>query len=179
MEKVAVFGNAGGGKSTLSRRLADITGLPLYVLDKIQFQAGGVPVPAEDFQAAHQQILSAQQWIIDGFGSIETLWPRLAAADTLVYVDLPLPLHFSWVTKRFLTGFWQPPAGWPENSPLLQSSLNSYRALWLCHQHLTPKYRQYVEQARTAKPVYHLRSPGAIAQFLKSMEHGVAKLPPA
>lgn len=116
MEKVVVFGNAGGGKSTLSRQLADITGLPLYVLDKIQFQAGGVPVPAEDFQAAHQQILAAQQWIIDGFGSIETLWPRLAAADTLIYVDLPLPLHFSWVTKRFLTGFWQPPAAGPKTA---------------------------------------------------------------
>lgn len=174
MEKIAVFGNAGGGKSTLSRRLAEITGLPLYVLDKIQFQAGGVPVPADAYQAAHQQILSTERWIIDGFGSIETLWPRLEAADTLVYVDLPLPLHFSWVTKRFLTGFWQPPAGWPDNSPLLQSSLNSYRALWLCHKHLTPKYRQYVEQARSDKQVYHLRSPGAIAQLLKSMERATA-----
>ncbi len=41
MKKVAVFGNAGGGKSTLSKRLSEITGLPLYVLDKIQYQSGG------------------------------------------------------------------------------------------------------------------------------------------
>ena len=40
MNRVAVFGNAGGGKSTLSRRLAEITGLPLYVLDIIQFRDG-------------------------------------------------------------------------------------------------------------------------------------------
>ena len=33
MKKVAVFGNAGGGKSTLSKRLAEMTGLPLVVLD--------------------------------------------------------------------------------------------------------------------------------------------------
>ncbi len=39
MKKVAVFGNA-GGTSTLSRRLAEITGLPLYVLDIIQFRCG-------------------------------------------------------------------------------------------------------------------------------------------
>jgi adenylate kinase family enzyme len=37
MKKVAVFGNTGGGKSTLSKQLAEITGLPLYVLDKIQY----------------------------------------------------------------------------------------------------------------------------------------------
>jgi adenylate kinase family enzyme len=36
IKKVAVFGNAGGGKSTLSRRLAEVTGLPLYTLDIIQ-----------------------------------------------------------------------------------------------------------------------------------------------
>lgn len=48
MQKVAVFGNAGGGKSTLSKQLSDITGLPLYVLDKLQYQAGGVKVSEED-----------------------------------------------------------------------------------------------------------------------------------
>ncbi|CCQ57261.1 hypothetical protein CWATWH0003_0469 [Crocosphaera watsonii WH 0003] len=34
MKKVAVFGNTGGGKSTLSRKLSEMTNLPLYVLDK-------------------------------------------------------------------------------------------------------------------------------------------------
>jgi adenylate kinase family enzyme len=29
MKRVAIFGNAGGGKSTLARELAAITGLPL------------------------------------------------------------------------------------------------------------------------------------------------------
>ena len=56
-EKGAVFGNAGGGKSTLASRLADVTGLPLYPLDRIQFKAGG---------------------------------ERFSAADTLVYIGLPL-----------------------------------------------------------------------------------------
>ena len=42
MKKVAVFGNAGGGKSTLARRLAELTGLPLYVIDKMRFRTGGV-----------------------------------------------------------------------------------------------------------------------------------------
>lgn len=46
MRKVAVFGNAGGGKSTLARQLSAITGLPLHVLDKIRFRAGGEVLPA-------------------------------------------------------------------------------------------------------------------------------------
>ncbi len=48
MRKVAVFGNAGGGKSTLSKQLSEIAGLPLYVLDKLQYQPEGIEVPHED-----------------------------------------------------------------------------------------------------------------------------------
>lgn len=169
MKKVAVFGNTGGGKSTLSLRLAAVTGLPLHILDKIEYQSGGAKVPQEDYKCAHQQILANHQWIIDGFGCMETLWLRLDAADTLVYVDLPLYVHFWWVTKRLVTGWVKPPEGWPENSPVLKSSLNSYRVLWLCHKHLTPKYREYIEQAQSVKSVYHIRSAWQILEFFASI----------
>ncbi|MEH1823600.1 MAG: adenylate kinase [Nostoc sp.] len=167
MKKVAVFGNAGGGKSTLSKRLSQITGLPLYVLDKIKYQSGGTELPDEDYKHAHQQILVTDQWIIDGFGCMETLWSRLDKADTLVFIDLPLYVHFWWVTKRFITGYFQPPSGWPQNSPILRSSLTSYRALWLCHKYLTPKYREFIEQTQSIKNVYHIRSTKEISQFVE------------
>jgi adenylate kinase family enzyme len=170
MKKVAVFGNTGGGKSTLSRKLAAATGLPLHILDKIQYQPGGIEVPPEEYQRLHQQILATEQWIIDGFGSLETLWPRLDAADTLVYVDLPLYIHGWWVTKRFITGYFVPPAGWPEESSIWKSSISSYRVLWLCHKRLTPKYRDYIRQTQSTKQVYHLQSAKQIAQFLASIE---------
>ena len=56
MKKVAVFGNTGGGKSTLSKRLLQITGLPLYVLDKIQYPSGGIELPPEDYKRTHEPI---------------------------------------------------------------------------------------------------------------------------
>lgn len=169
MKKVAVFGNAGGGKSTLSKKLSQITGLPLHILDKIKYHPGGAEVPHEDYKRIHQEILHTERWIIDGFGSMETLWPRLDEADTLVFVDLPLYVHFRWVTKRLITGYFQPPEGWPQNSPILKSSLSSYRALWLCHKYLTPKYREYIEQAQSSKSVYHIRSTQQISQFFQSI----------
>jgi adenylate kinase family enzyme len=170
MRKVAVFGNAGGGKSTLSKRLSEITGLPLHILDKVKYQPGGTEVSHEDYQRAHQLILDSEQWIVDGFGSMDTLLPRLDVADTLIHVDLPLFIHFWWVTKRLLTGRFKPPEGWPEKTPIFKGSMNSYRVLWLCHQRLTPKYREYVEQAQGKKQVYHLRSPQQISQFLRMIE---------
>jgi hypothetical protein len=49
--------------------------------------------------------------------------------------------------------------------------MNSYRALWLCHKYLTPRYRQYIEQAQHTKNVYHIRSTEQIAQFFESVEN--------
>ena len=48
MKKVAVFGDAGGGKSALAQRLGELTGLPLYVVDMMQFRPGGT---GEDTQS--------------------------------------------------------------------------------------------------------------------------------
>ncbi len=124
MKKVAVFGNAGGGKSTLSKKLAEITKLPLYVLDKIKYKSGGEEVDYHDYRAIHDQILRSEEWIIDGYGCSETIWERLNAADTLVYLDLPLPIHFCWVSKRLIKGLFKNPESWPENSPILKSSFN-------------------------------------------------------
>lgn len=169
MKRVAIFGNAGGGKSTLARQLADATHLPLYTLDKIQYRPGGEPVPHEDYLALHAELLKQDAWIIDGFGCVTSAWQRFEAADTLIHLDLPLVTHGAWVTKRLFKGLFVNPEGWPENSPLLKSTLNSYRVLWLCHRRLTPTYRKMVGDAQSSKRVHHLTSPRAIRQFVQTM----------
>jgi adenylate kinase family enzyme len=169
MKKVAVFGNAGGGKSTLSQRLAGMTELPWIPLDSIKYQPGGGELPQAEFKAAHDALLKQDQWIVDGFGSLDTVWERLAVADTLVYLDLPVVRHYWWVTKRFLQSAWVPPAGWPEHSPLLKGTLNAYITVRLCHAKLTPRYREYVKQAKATKQVYHLKSRQNIARFYQAI----------
>ena len=99
-------------------------------------------------------------------------WERFAAADTLIYVDLPLFIHYRWVTKRLIKGLFADPPGWPENSPLWSSSMQSYRVLWLCHRHLTPKYRQLVADGAASKRVHHLRSPSELYSFLEATKEG-------
>jgi adenylate kinase family enzyme len=173
MKRVAVFGNAGGGKSTISRRLAELTGLPLYVVDMVQFGAGGVRVPQHDFLQAHADLLRRDEWIIDGFGSAALSWERFAVADTLVYVDLPLPIHYAWVTKRLIKGLFADPKGWPKGSPLWSSTLSSYRVIPLCHRNLTPKYRLLAAEAAASKRVHHLRSVAQIQSFLEAVRKEV------
>jgi len=177
MKKVAVFGNAGAGKSTLARRLAEITGLPLYPIDMIQFPAGyrpeekdGGKISHERFLEIHNGLLKQDRWIIDGYGSVASAWERFAAADTLVYIDLALPTHYWWVTKRLIGGLFRNPDGWPDNSPVWSSSLDSYRVVWRCHRGLTPKYRQLVAEASSTRRVHHLKSPATIGAFLEAVQ---------
>ncbi|HXU60464.1 MAG TPA: adenylate kinase [Polyangia bacterium] len=174
MRRVAVFGNAGGGKSTLARKLADATGLPLYPLDLIQWRPGDVAVPHDEYLAAHAEILRRERWIIDGYGCRASAWERFAAADTLVYVDLPLATHYAWTTKRLFQGVSKTPEGWPAGSRIVRSTLGCYRTIWLCHRRLTPHYRQLVADARRDKLVYHLKSPADIERLVTEMRtrHG-------
>ena len=174
VRKVAVFGNAGGGKSTLARQLAEITGLPLFPIDVIKYRDGTYrpdsAIPQEDYRKLHTGLLNQERWIIDGFDSVSLTWERFAAADTLVYIDLPLLTHFRWITKRLIQGLLRNPEGWPANTPIWASTLSGYRVLRRCDRHLTPKYRQHAAAAASFKRVYHLRSPAEIEAFLKSME---------
>lgn len=173
MKRIAIFGNAGGGKSRLSKKLSTMTALPLYSLDTIKYRPGGEEVPHEKYLEIHAELLTRPEWIIDGFGCVPSAWERFSAADTLIYIDLPLFTHFWWITKRLLKGLFVNPEGWPENSPILKGTLNSYRVLWLCHQKLTPRYRQLVDEEAVTKNVFHLKSPNDIKAFLHTIKNEI------
>jgi adenylate kinase family enzyme len=174
MKKVAIFGNAGGGKSTLAKQLSKATGLPLYSVDKIKYHAGGEEVPHDEYLSIHSNLLSQEKWIIDGFGCDSSAWERFSDADTLIHVDLPLPTHAMWVTKRLLKGLFANPEGWPEDSPIFKSTLNSYRALWPWHNTLTPAYRRLIFESINLKTIYHLKSPLEIRVFLNDISSSIS-----
>jgi adenylate kinase family enzyme len=166
VKRVAVFGNAGGGKSTLARQLAEITRLPLYVLDKLQFKERGAAVPHDEYLESHRDLLAQETWIIDGYGGNTTIWERFGAADTLIHVNLSLPIHYWRVTKRLIKGFFADPEGWPKDSPLWSSTMSSYEVIPRCHRHMTPRYRQLATEVAASKRVAHIRSPREMAAFL-------------
>lgn len=152
--KVAVFGKPGGGKSTLSQHIASVTNLPLHQLDLIQFVEGGGKVPDEVFVKRHAEILASPHWVIDGFGTPRSFEDLLRAADVLVYVDRAAVVHYWWVTKRFILSPFTKPLGWPDRSPILKSTISSYRFLRQSYKFWTPAFRAKLFALKPGKRVY-------------------------
>ena len=157
--KVAVFGKPGGGKSTLSVQIAEAAGLPLYQLDLVQFAEGGARVPDDLFLERHAEILARERWVVDGFGTPQAFANLLSAADVLVYVERPAIVHYWWITKRFVTSPFVHPLGWPKGSPMVRSTLDSYRFLRLSHRFWTPAFRDRLLALGDAKRVFVVRRP--------------------
>lgn len=88
MERVLLIGSGGAGKSTVARRIAAAAGLPLVHLDQLYWRPGWVPTPDAEWEQVVRDVVAGDRWAIDGnYGG--TLALRLAAADTVVFLDVP------------------------------------------------------------------------------------------
>jgi adenylate kinase family enzyme len=88
MKRILIIGSSGSGKSTLARRLGATLELPVIHLDRHYWHPGWVGTPQAEWQRKTEELVQREEWIIDGNyrGTLET---RLAAADSVVFLDLP------------------------------------------------------------------------------------------
>lgn len=101
MKKVAVIGCGGAGKSTFSRKIAEILNIPVYHLDKLYWRPGWVPTPNDEWDYLIKNLVSKEKWIIDGnYG--RTLDTRLENADTIIFLNMSKYLCIYRIIKRRL-----------------------------------------------------------------------------
>ena len=99
MKKVIVIGCPGSGKSTVSRALHNKTGIPLYHLDMMYWNADKTTVEKSIFLERLSAVLEKNEWIIDGnYGS--TMELRMAACDTVIFLDYPLDICLDGIKER-------------------------------------------------------------------------------
>lgn len=97
--KIIVIGSPGAGKSTFSRRLRDITRLPLHYLDMINHKPDRTTVTREEFDGRLSEILRTEKWIIDG-NYQRTLETRLEKCGTVFLLDFPLDICLAGAAAR-------------------------------------------------------------------------------
>ncbi|WP_105168237.1 adenylate kinase [Pseudoalteromonas sp. T1lg23B] len=166
MNKIAVFGKPGSGKSVLSKSLSSALGLELYPLDSMLYDQEGQPVERTTFDKLHQTILMKDSWIIDGLGPLRAFNERLERADTLIYVDLPYWLSYWLVTKRLIKSPFVHPEGWPKNSSVVTGTVNSYKTLQLCPKFWNDEFVARVQALGKDKNVYVVKTLGELNSFV-------------
>ncbi|WP_133365245.1 topology modulation protein [Qipengyuania sediminis] len=99
-----IIGSPGAGKSTLARQIAAATELPLYHLDAEYWLPGWTERDPQDWGVKLTKLVEGTHWIIDGnYGA--TLEPRLAKADTVLWLDYPTATCLWRVVKRIAASY--------------------------------------------------------------------------
>lgn len=165
MTRIAVIGNAGGGKSTLCRRLRDVLRLPLYPVDQLQWRPGWKRVAEDEFTRVHKKLVSEPRWIIDGWGDFDAIEARFHRCDTVVLVDFPLWRHYWWALKRQFMCLFRPRVDGPPGCPMLPMTWPLLKMIGFIDRGATPRVRALVEAMRESKRVVVIRSLAELRQF--------------
>lgn len=175
MQRVVVIGNGGGGKSTLASRLAQCTGLPWHEIDPLQYAPGWQVVPPGEVRRAVGHIIAQDRWILDGFGPWDTIEARCERADTLIFVDHPLWVHFWWAAERQIAAaLGHDRLGGPDGCPLADRTRDMFETLWRVHEELRPRIVDLVERHRQRLDLHHIQSPEELDGFLEGLDRSGA-----
>lgn len=104
LKKIMIIGSPGTGKSTLAKRLRNLTNFPTYSLDAMFWQPGWVQSDTKSFRQKLEDVVNTEKWIIDGNYS-NHLDLRLPKADLVIYLDFIMPICLFRVIKRSLKSF--------------------------------------------------------------------------
>lgn len=89
LRRIAIIGCGGSGKTVVARELSRRTGIEVTHLDALYWDADWQPRQSpSDWEALQRRLVASDAWIMDGnYG--RTMDLRLAAADTVIFLDLP------------------------------------------------------------------------------------------
>jgi hypothetical protein len=88
VDRTAIVGCGGSGKSQLARSLGRVLGITPVHLDGLYYDAGWKPLDQEKFADLQRELVTGSRWIIDG-NYASSLPIRLQSADTVIFFDLP------------------------------------------------------------------------------------------
>jgi adenylate kinase family enzyme len=162
MQRIAVIGSGGAGKSMLSRQIGAILDLPVIHLDQHYWSPGWVATPDDEWLDRQRELLAGDRWVVDGnYGG--TLELRAELADTIVFLDLPRRVCVARALRRL-------------RSPVLQAEgcpqrmdAQFLRWIWSFPTHTRPRMLAVLSTYAATTDVVHLRSSAQVRTLLAEL----------
>jgi adenylate kinase family enzyme len=169
MKRVAVIGTASGcGKTTVGRALAERLGVPFVELDALHHGPGWTEATAEELRERVEPILAGDAWVIDGGyqGKLGDL--VLGAADTVVWLDLPMHTWLPRLMRRSGRRIFRREELWSGNRETLRGAFLGRQALVpFALRHYRRRRREYPERLGRFNLV-RLRSQQEVDRWLET-----------
>lgn len=151
---VSVVGNAGSGKSTCSKKIAEILGVPHIELDAIHHLEHWEPISSEKFHRTLRDITSQPGWVIDGnYRAVVVDGPVWERADTVVWLDFPRSVVMRQILFRSMRRFFFRQELWNENRETLRNLFSwdpgksVIRWAWTQHNEYQSRYADALNSA--------------------------------
>lgn len=166
MSRIVIIGNAGGGKSTLARKLAERRGLRHVEIDRLLWQDGWVLTPEDVYARQHRDIIQQDGWVIDGLGRQNSIAERIDRATEIILIDMPLWMHFWLAAERQIA--WA--SGKLEHAPAgiarMPPTKGLFQTIWEVDRDWMPGIRTLCTEAEArGKIVTRLTSVDELAAF--------------
>lgn len=176
MRRVVVIGNTGSGKSTFGAAVASTLDVPYTDSDDVFWLPGWQERPNDEFRAALDDATRGDGWVLVGnylSRATDITWPR---ADTIIWLDLPLPLVITRsvrrTTKRAVTRQVVCNGNVEKLRFLLPERFSGETPLWQYAIRHHKGHRPIIEQmladaARDDLTIHRLRSRAEVRRFLE------------
>lgn len=174
MEKIAIIGSPGAGKSTLAGKLGAIHEIEVLHLDRYFWEPRWKEKPRGIRREILQGLVQKERWIIEGT-YLDTSDIRLKAADTIIFLDIPGLICFWRVLNRYFKHLKHRKERRPDLPEGCRDKLGAYYSIkvlgfplfkrkWLLNR---------LSEFENEKRVYTFRSNGEVEDFLQEQEKHV------
>lgn len=170
MKRAIVIGCPGSGKSTFSRALRDLTGIPLIHLDALYWKPDRTTVTRGEFDKKLNDAMNNESWIIDG-NFQRTIETRIERCDTVFFLDIPIDVCLDGINSR--KGQTRSDIPWVENEDEADSELEDFVKAFETDgkPFILTLLKRYPD-----KKVYKFTSRAEIDKFLYNMRHNEVQL---
>lgn len=163
MKRILVTGNAGSGKSTLSRRIAAQLGISCSSLDRVVWQTGWKRTPQDERAHLIHELIQPERWVIDGVSS-----EVQAAADTVVFLDVSRRVSFWRVARRNWRYLFRSRPELPPSCPEILIIPTLVKIIWNFPLQIRPRILRQVSSS--SQRFFHLKTEADMERFLSALE---------